>query len=137
MNPRGMIHHIGISCPKQLQAAEMDFWNILGFAETAPARRGLRRSVRWLVGDGCAVLLRLSGQKFTTRKSGDYVSLIRSDIERTAMLLEHYNGKVEWAKDYHGYKRFHIQSPSGRWVEVLEGSPSMKAGAPLEEGEVI
>lgn len=135
-----MIHHIGISCPKRLQAVELRFWEIIGFAETGPARRGKRRVIRWLVGDGCAVLIRINDVEIhvhgeTKKQSTDYISIIRPDIERTVRELQSFDYSPQEAKPYFGYKRYHVQSPSGRWIELLEGSPSMKAYAPLEEGE--
>jgi len=128
------VHHIGINCPKKLQAEELRFWEVIGFAETGPARRGKRRNIRWLVGPGCAVLIRLGGE--APAETTDYISIYCKDIDRTARKLRETGSEPEWAQTYFGWRRLHVQSPSGRWVELIEGSPGLKAYAPLEEGEV-
>lgn len=132
------VHHIGISCPKKLQADELRFWEILGYAETGPARRGLRRFVRWLVGDGLAIQIRLHDNPLEEEMTAlNKIALLVPDYARTTNNLEAFGFNIEPAQDYFGYKRAHARSPSGHYVEIMEGSPSRRAYGPLEEGEEI
>jgi hypothetical protein len=138
-----VIHHIAIEVPANLQSEEIQFWNVIGFAETALPQRG-KRGTRWLIDGESAIEMHLVNprpefaEEVHDINGAGHTAVIRPDFERTLNLLAIAGlSSPERAADYHGWKRAFIQSPAGYMVELLEGAPSIKAGRPLEKGEMV
>ena len=120
------LHHLALEIGAKQVADEQRFWACLGYNPVGLPPRGYRHVV-WLVNreERSAVHLLLITQPSVPEYA--HVAFTVGDFDRRVKGLERFGFRVEKASDYFGNRRVYAESPAGHHVELLSGSPSLKA----------
>lgn len=125
------LHHITFEVEKTLIADEERFWGLLGFQPTGLRRRSRKQPpIHWLVSsEGTAIELIPT----IPRVDLAHICFVDGNFDLTIRKLFEFSIRFDEASAYFGFKRAFVHSPGGHTIELLSGSPSIKAGPPLEE----
>lgn len=131
-----MIHHVSYEVFNNLTAQELSFWSCFGFHPTGLRRRSRKQApIHWLVCGDEAHAVELLPVDEPSPQGLTHVAYVlpQRRWEIATKEFERFGVDIEPAQPHLGHERFTVQAPSGYHVEILKGSPSLKAGPPLTE----
>ena len=116
-----MIHHVSLELDEHDAAAEVAFWELLGFAEMTPPD-ALAERARWVQRVGFQVHL-VYAQSPSIPREG-HVAVILEDYDAVLARLRAARHEAAPRTEYFGSPRTQVRSPAGHLVELMAPPPA-------------
>jgi len=113
-----VLHHVALEVPTALVQACVEFYESLGFTETAPPET-LRGRARWVERGGTQIhLLLVDG-----RPRGGHFALVVADHDAVVGALRRAGHAPEARFAHWGAARAYVRDPAGNLVELTAAPP--------------
>ena len=116
-----MIHHVSLELDEHDVAAEIPFWELLGFAEMTPPG-ALAERARWVQRDGFQVHLVYAPSPSIPREG--HIAVILEDYDAVVGRLRAERHEAAPRAEYFGSPRTQVRSPAGHLVELMAPPPA-------------